>query len=125
MESKDLFIIICGIIAVVCIIAGAVYFTGGLSNNKDNATASNATENTTNNTLTVENVTNDPSASNSKNTSNFKTQTNNNNEDVYYGPGDDGKYYYSKNGPVKGGGYNYNGVYYNDKGVPEGSAIGT
>ena len=91
MESKDLFIIICGIIVVVCIIAGAVYFTGGLSNNKDNATASNATENTTNNTLTVENVTNGPSASNSKNTSNFKTQTNN--EDVYYGPGDDGKYY--------------------------------
>ena len=104
MESKNLFIIICGIIAVVCIIAGAVYFTGGLSNNKDNATVSNATENATNNTLTVENVTNGPSASNSKNTSNFKTQTNN--EDVYYGPGDDGKYYYSKNGSVEGGGYN-------------------
>ena len=124
METKDLIIIICAIIVGACIIAGTIYITGGSSDNKDNTTATNATENITNNNTSVENVTSGHSASNSKSTHNFKTQTNNNKEDLYYGPGDSGEYYYSKNGPLKGGGYNYNGIFYNDKGIPEGSAIG-
>lgn len=68
MESKDLILIICAIIVGACIIAGAIYFTSGLSDNKDNATASNATENVTNST-NVENITSKDSQSSSNSSS--------------------------------------------------------
>ena len=98
MESKDLIIIICAIIVGTCIIAGAVYFTGGLSDNKDNATASNATENITNNTTSVKNITSKDSqlsaSSSSHSKSNSNSKSNVVNETVKYnGQADDGSYY--------------------------------
>lgn len=72
-----------------------------------------------NNSATV-----DVSSTNSEDTINPNPTSDTNNDDLYYGPGGDGNYYYSKNGPVEGGGYNYNGVYYTDEGVADGPAIG-
>ena len=97
MESKDLIIIICAIIVGACIIAGAIYFTGGLSD-KDNATATNATENITNNTISVENITSKDSQSSSSSSSHSKSNSNSKsnvvNETVKYnGQADDGSYY--------------------------------
>ena len=85
----------------------------------DNQDTSSASENSN-----IEDSSSTSSDSTSSSSTNTETKNNNDDEDYYYGPGGDGEYYYSKNGPVEGGGYNYNGVYYTDEGVPDGPAIG-
>jgi len=114
--NKNILIIILVVIIVALVASFGTYALINSGNDVDK----NVSSNNINNTTTV----NDSEKSDSSSPNNQNPNSKNSNDDYYYGYGGGGEPYLSKNGPVEGGGYNKDGVYYDSSGRADGPAIG-